>query len=92
MAELNGRKWEMAFWIMTAIATVGLGGLASWVAANDIRAQESRAAITKDAAEERKEIRDCISAKFETIIRELVEVKTEVKAVKQQLRINSDSH
>jgi len=32
----NG-KWQLAFWIVAAIATIGLVGISNWTAANDIR-------------------------------------------------------
>lgn len=71
-ANTNGNgKWQLAFWIITFISTVGFVGVVSSLVSND-----------RIRAEEDGKIRDKIECYQRDIIQRLARIETKIETVK----------
>ncbi len=62
MGTDNGNgKWTIAFWVMTAIAVVGLGTLGGYVIANDSKRATEDQRIEANLIKTKDEIKDCLT-------------------------------
>lgn len=52
---INGRAWQIAFWVMAAIATVAIPFLATNVIANDRRNTDEHTQIRQEQVDNNKE-------------------------------------